>query len=371
MRRLMAAVSLVMVVVGAACEELDHPSEVKDLRLLAAAVDPPEVILDSAQGDSPPPELALRALVADPQGHGRPLTWSIRACANDPSAPVAPGAGTEASGNYPAGGARNTVGSARCPADSATSMQVQSAMPFDGQPARVTLPGSLLIAALARDVFPGHLGNLHGGFDLGLPINLDIELRVPATGEVVAGVKRVIFWPTPVRADHRPNVNPVIKELHLWRARDARTLELRHGPEILGPAGAPVVAGQAVYLQPVGAEAESYVTTVLDRNTDKARVLEVPAENLRFSFFATAGKFEPAETSSTLPFGAVMTARVPLEARYVPPPAEELPLDQTDGTRSARVKIWVVARDERGGASWLEQQLLVTESGPTFSRIVR
>jgi len=107
---------VVLLLLAAGCTEFDHPSTVKDLRILAIAAQPSEVILE--EGGAVPP-IALTALVVDPAA--RPLGFTVRACANDPRAPTAPGSGSESSGNYPAGGARSTVGSARCPADGPTS----------------------------------------------------------------------------------------------------------------------------------------------------------------------------------------------------------------------------------------------------------
>jgi hypothetical protein len=84
----------------------------------------------------------------------------------------------------------------------------------------------------------------------------------------------------------------------------------------------------------------------------------VPAETLRFQFFASAGKFDPWETSSELTSGATPQSRVPVEGQYHPPPLGEL-LPDGKGGRSREVRIWIVARDERGGASWTERRLLV------------
>ena len=346
---------------GLGCEELDDPSTVKDLRLLAVEVDRPEIILDPGDPAAEPPEIAVRPLVADPAGAGRPHTLAIRACANDPGAASAPGAGTEAAGNYPGGGARQTVGSVRCPADGPTSVALLPPAPWNGAAQAVRLPRALIDAALLVDIFPGHLKEWHGGFDLGLPINLEVTVQVGA--ETVTGIKRVIFWKAPLSANHAPNRNPVISHLRMFHERDPATLEPQAPITTVDPVLTSVLAGQPVWIEPVGAQAEPYVTSVINRLTDQVQVVEVPAENLRFSFFATAGKFVPAETSSTLPFGAVVTARIPLEARYHPPSDAELTLDQASDQRSLWVTIWIVVRDERGGASFTERRVRVNESG--------
>jgi hypothetical protein len=340
----------------AGCHEFDDPSTVKDLRVLAVAAQPSEIILDDSVAI---PEIAFTSLVVDPAG--RPITYGLRACANDPRAPNAPGTGSEASGNYPAGGARSTVGSALCPPDGPASWTLPAPDPGPTGPQfTVRFTAEQLMAAFVADVFPGPSGQLHGGADLGLPI--EIELTATAGNTAVSALKRVIFWRQALRADQRPNQNPVITEVHVYPERDPVTL-LPVGPAgvLLADAPQAVAVAQPLWIEPVGAQAEPYLTTVLDRTTDHAQVHEVPAETLHYQFFATAGKFVPNETASELPFGATPGARVPLEARYEPPAAGTLTLDPASGRRASDVTIWIVVRDERGGASWVERRLRVSD----------
>jgi hypothetical protein len=340
------------------CSEFDDPSTIKDLRLLAASVEPAEIILDPAAPETPPPPLRLAPLLVDgPRGAAdrRPITVSLRACANDPLAPSAPGAGTEAAGNYPAGGARSSVGSALCPAEGATSWTLPATPAPDSTDAApaftVALTAAQVAAAFAVDVFPGHLGQLHGGFDLGLPIAFEITAR--AGDETVTGIKRVIIWRAPISPDQRPNLNPQIGALLGYRQRDPATLLPVDDPVTLA-ADAPLVVapGGGIWLEPVGAVAEPYVTAVVDRFTDLTRPDPVAAETLSYSFYATAGKFEPGQTSSELGFGvSTPTGRVPVEARFTAPATA--PAQQP-------VRIFVVVRDERGGTSWIERALTIS-----------
>jgi hypothetical protein len=353
----------ILFALAAACQELDHPSLVKDLRLLAVTVEPPELILDP---DAPlVPEVEVTPLLADPRGDGRPLTFTARACGNDPLAPSAPGAGSEGAANYPAGGARSTVGSARCPPDGPTSWTLVSEN--DARPAgtslRVAFTGTQLAAAFAADVFPGHLGQPHGGFDLGLPIALQITGW--AGDETAVGIKRVIVWAAPIRADQRPNRNPQVQQVRTFPDRDPHTLE-PSGPIDTLAAGEPrpLPADQPLWLEPLGAEAEPYLTRTIDRLTDQTQVREVDAETLDYAFYATAGRFDPARTTSELPFGARPGDRLHLESKYQPPAPADLPLDPASGRRQQEVTIWIVVRDERGGSSFLERRLLVHESDP-------
>jgi hypothetical protein len=350
----------IMTIAAAGCEEFDDPSTIKDLRLLAASLEPAEIILDPAAPGASLPALRLSPLLVDGARTGaqsRPITFSLRACANDPLAPSAPGSGGEAAGNYPAGGARSSVGSARCPADSAVSwtlpvMPAPAPMASADAPSfMVALTAEQIAAAFQVDVFPGHLGHLHGGFDLGLPIAFEITAR--AGDEIVTGVKRLIVWPGPIAPDHHANQNPQIDQLLGYPERDVTTL-LPVGPTSVLANDTPAVvsAGHGFWIEPRGAVAEPYLTTVIDRLTDLTHADAVPAETLRYSFFATAGKFEPNETTSELAFGATTTtARIPIEARYLAPDTAATPL---------MVRIIVVVRDERGGTSWIERPLVVT-----------
>jgi len=346
---------VVLLLLAAGCTEFDHPSTVKDLRILAIAAQPSEVILEEGGAVQP---IALTALVVDPAA--RPLGFTVRACANDPRAPTAPGAGSESSGNYPAGGARSTVGSARCPADGPTSWTPPGTVTPgpNGFTFTLSLTAEQLGAAFQSDVFLGLMGKPHGGFDLGLPIT--VELDVTAGDARATAIKRVIFWPRKLRDDQLPNQNPVITQVDTYLDRDPTTL-LPIGPrEVLADAPRTVRVDQRPWIEPLGAQAEPYLTTVVDRFTDETRLHEVPAETLTFQFFATAGKFEPWQSSSELAFGATPQSRVPLEAQYLPPPVEALVPDGS-GRRSREVRIWIVARDERGGASWTERRLLVVD----------
>jgi hypothetical protein len=362
-RWLLAGASLCLLAAVGGCEELDQPSQVHDLRLLAVTAEPPEVILDPS-APAAVPEIEVKPLIADPAGAGRPVTWTVRACANDPLAPSAPGAGAEGAGNYPAGGARSTVGSTRCPPEGPTSWPLLAKGDYRtvGGSIRFVLTPDQLAAAFAADVFPGHLGQPHGGFDLGLPITL--EVNAVAGRETALGIKRVVFWQAPLRPDHRANSNPLILEVRVFGERDPLTLDPIGDMEVLAAdSPRPLLADQSLWFEPAGVLAEAYVTSVVDRFTDETRLQDVPAETLRYAFYATAGKFLPPVTTSELPFGATPTERVHIESRYEPPAASELPTDPITGQALKEVTIWIVARDERGGSSWVERRLLVQAPG--------
>jgi hypothetical protein len=76
--------------------------------------------------------------------------------------------------------------------------------------------------------------------------------------------------------------------------------------------------------------------------------LQVEKETLRYRFFATAGTFTPAQTSSELLPGVVAIGPVHIESQYSAP-----------ATITGPVTLWVVVRDDRGGEAWLERQLVI------------
>jgi hypothetical protein len=322
----------------AACHEFEDPSTVVDLRVLAARLDPPEVIL----GGQTAPPITLTPLVVDPRG--AIASYTLRACANDPRAPSAPGAGAEASGNYPAGGPRSSVGSAPCPPDGGASWSFPDAV---APPFTVALTPAMLAAAFAADQFPGSKSP-HGGHDLGLPINF--QLDVSAGGQRVLAQKRLIVWLTPLSPEQRSNQNPQVTEVVAYTDRDPGTYAPTSPVTVVAPDVPLVVPVRGkVWLEPRGAVAEAYVTAVVDRFTDEVVNEAVPAETLRYSYYATSGKFDPREATSELGFGAVtsMGARIPVEARYEAPAAP------------STVRVFVVVRDERGGTSWVERTIVV------------
>ena len=362
--------ALAIIVSLAGCGTFDDPSTVKDLRVLAVAAQPSEVILDvndpADAANASVPTIALRPLVVDPTG--RPVSVTVSACANDPTAPTSPSAVTDPTG-YPAGGIRNTVGSALC--DGApTQIPLATAVDLTSSPSiEVTLEPSWVAAAFARDVFAGTDGVLHGGFDLGMPVVF--QLTAAAGGDTVRAIKRVIFWTHPVRADQVPNTTPEIPGVRAYAQRDEATAEPLPDAVVALEAGAPVeVTADGLWIDPVAAGdpamtalAETYVTTTLDRATGQVGPIDVK-ETLTYSFYASAGTFSPLQTRSEPPPGVVPRGRLHIESKYHPP--KDMPSQATGaaGPEPLNVTIWIVVRDERGGASWVTRSLRVRAAGP-------
>jgi len=348
----------------AGCGTFDDPSTVKDLRVLGVAAEPSEVILevtdpaDVASVAIPP--LTLTPLVIDPAG--RPVSVTISACANDPSAPASPSAVSDPTG-YPAGGVHNTVGSALCDG-AATEVPLATAVDLAASPSiEVALGPAWVAAAFARDVFVAADGKLHGGFDLGMPVVF--QVTATAGGDTVKAVKRAIFWANAVRADQRANTTPVIPGVRAYARRDEGTAEPLPDAVQALEAGAPAdVTRDGLWIDPgtatdptTTALAESYVTATLDPLTGQVGPVDLK-ETLTYSFYASAGTFSPQQTRSEPPPGVVPRGRVHIESKYHPPK------DMTNQPSAVAgepldVTIWIVVRDERGGASWVTRSLRV------------
>jgi hypothetical protein len=343
------------------CTNFQDPSTVVDLRVLAVATEPPEIILDVDLSDptmpvvnpASNPPVTVTPLIIDPAGGGRPVTYTILGCPNNPFG-ASPPAGM-GGGGFPSGGARTTVGSALCDESSPNTWALVDTPVPAGTSATVQLSPEQLAAAFRADLFPDQYGNLHGGFDLGEPLTL--QIRVDADGEKLDVVKRVLYWGRRIDDAQMPNQIPVSGGLTTYPDREPNTAApvAPISPVVEGMPF-PVPAGSHPYIEPAPALAEPYETTVVDPDTHQAVPLSVPHEIIRYTFYATAGTFDPLRTSSELAPG--FTGTVHLESKYnAPADPSMLPVD-ADGRHI--VTIWVVVRDDRGGESWLERTLEIT-----------
>jgi len=210
-----------------------------------------------------------------------------------------------------------------------------------------------------KDVFPDQYGNLHGGFDLGMPFTFDI--KVVAGTEEIRAVKRVLYWARRLDPAQMPNQTPQMAKLDAFLQRDETTFMPIDTPmPIEDGVPFPVPAGTTeIWIRPAPATAEPFWTTVIDPDTHQAVPFHVDRETLRYRFFATAGKFAPAVTSSEPMPGFVPTGPIPLESKLtLPTETGDLPTYMATDRRL--ITIWVVVRDDRGGESWLPRQLLIT-----------
>jgi hypothetical protein len=360
-----ALATFVLAPLAAACTDFENPTTIIDLRMLAVQTEPSEVILDADLSNpampvvdpANNPGILVTPLIVDPRGEGRPVTYTISACPNNPFA-AAPQGGGQGGGAFPSGGARTTVGSALCDENGPnTWVLTEGTVPAErGIEVFLTIPQ--LTAAFMADIFPDQFGNLHGGFDLGMPLTLDI--KVDAGTEQIRGVKRVLYWATRINDAQVANQNPTIDRLDLFNVRDEATFEPMDPPEEIKPAPEmphPVDEGlRTVWIMPSAGNAESFQTTVIDPDTHRAVPFTVERETLRYRFFATAGTFAPANTSTERNPVFDVTKPSRIESQYTLPTADQI-TTEADGT--AVVTIWVVVRDDRGGESWQQRQLRI------------
>jgi hypothetical protein len=366
----MLALAAAGVLAASACSNFQDVSTVSDLRVLSIATEPSEIILSTSVDLSASPPMAtvdpatdlpiaVQPLLPDPIP-GRTVTWTLQACPNDPfgAAPPAGGAGNML------GGARSTVGGSPCPSNPALTWSLVSDPAPAGEARTVQITADQLLTAFTHDVYPSQTGKLHGGFDLGEPITL--QLTATDGVDTAVALKRVLFWANRISDDQTANVTPVIPSVTMYAERDPATFEPVGTPAELAD-GTPAVVSvdRHLWIQPQLAPgtAEPYVTTVIDPATDTAIPDHVDRERIRYAFYATAGTFTPPRTVNELPFGFVAVGPNPihLESEYAPPGSlDGLPLD---GNGCGQVTVWIVVRDDRGGESWVTRQLLIAPPG--------
>jgi hypothetical protein len=353
----------------AACTNFQNPTSVIDLRILAVNVEPSEIILDvDLSNPAMPvvdpannPPIMVTPLIVDPAGRGREVTYTVSACPNNPFAPAPPGSGA-GPGAFPSGGARTTVGSALCDPNSPNTWPLTPAPVVvdlaDPLKSGVSVPIGVdqLTTAFMTDIFPDQFGNLHGGFDLGMPLTLDI--KVDAGGEEIRGIKRVLYWARRIDDAQKPNQTPRIDSLGVFR-RDDYTLQPLNTPVPIDEKMPYKLDGGVTrtWIMPSDAVAEPYETTVIDPNTHQAIPYSVARETLRLRWYTDLGSFSPGVTSTEVPPGFVVTDHIHLEAEYIGPPDDKI---TTDADGHAIATIWVVISDDRGGESWITRQLQLT-----------
>lgn len=362
--------ALAALLASAACTSFEDVTTVLDLRVLAVTTEPSEIVLtitglptDPAAPIDPAalaidpasiPKVIVTPLIVDPREGIPAPTFALAACPNDPygaGPPMNMGGG----GPDPSGGARSSVGSTVCPAP---GPGVPTWSFGDGHaaatPVDVQLTPEQLLAAFKADVYVDQYGQVHGGFDLGMPLNL--QLTVSNGVDTLVAIKRVLFWAT-MLPGQVPNHAPTIPLIESYRERDEKTWD-PIGP--ITPVDDDVLRvplGTKLWLRPQlpPADVESYVTTVISRDPPHRAVpTTVERERIRYAYYATAGHFDPARTVSELVPG--VSGTVHLESRYVPPATlDDVPVDAMTGERLATV--WIVVRDDRGGESWVTRRI--------------
>ncbi|MGE6763393.1 hypothetical protein ACQKGO_35615 [Corallococcus interemptor] len=275
----------------------DKPSNVHDLRVLGVSTEQPELIASTCEQtpeafDELAAEVTYRALLVDPAGEGRPLQYSLWACADQADRTCA----TEADRVLLAEG---------------TTAAGELTLPIRPGAARVAGDKLLLERVLEEDAYKG-LGG----------IRMPLVLRVTAGDEEVFAQKLMVFW-CPVVEGMTANVQPVIPGLRVDDVPWPEEVPL----ELSGPG--PFV----VTSEDVSDREENYVVPGL--RLDAVHLKEA----WEIAWYTTLGKFNLSETGGADFGGQQGRHRVEWE------PAE--------GAAAQDVTFYAVVRDGRGGSSWV------------------
>ncbi|RMH42510.1 MAG: hypothetical protein D6689_07910 [Deltaproteobacteria bacterium] len=315
-RRVVAAVAIA--VAAAACgADFEDPAIVLDLRMLGARAEPPEVLLppDAEPEDVDVPDIDICALVADP-GASRRLAWEMVACA--------------------------PTSSGRCDRAGAPFVPVGSGVVDDPDEAEVPVPpcGTLRPSPALADILRQSIDEdpLQGFSSVAVQVEIFVKPEGAADADGIYGVKRALFAPQ-LPPDRAANRNPSVDGVRIARAGDAEPAEDVALARCTAADAAPIalVPGEEIALFPVEPDGvrERYVLPTLDGGSRSF------TENLTYSWFATAGSFSAATTGGpTDAFGNAPR----LDTRFTAP----------DVDAPADVALWLVVRDERGGAAWYE-----------------
>lgn len=300
----MAGTALALAAALAACaSDFEKQSKVSRLRVLAVQAEPAELLLAA---DGPLPATTLTALAVEPGG--APVTTRFALCLFDPASGL-PSADLD------------------CPGDAGYTLP-------DAGPVSARL--DLADPGLQAKVLPlllGADGGTGGGagalLEGGLPVLVGFTAEAPAggnadggpapspghAGQYLAGLTTVTLR----SAGSRPaNQNPALRAL------------LLDGAEIAADGSSTVAAGRTVTLDPRAADGAKEATA------------DGP-EKLNFSFFATAGDLAALRSADTTATGQPGLTTV----------------DWTAPATPGSVRFWVVIRDGRGGAGWLERSVRV------------
>jgi hypothetical protein len=350
-----------------ACGNLDNVTTVHDLRVLAVQSDPAGFLVPLDDPSSLTDTTAtLTALVVDPLQPSNILTLSGEAC------PDYIDTITTASGR----------GSKLCPGRDVTDKlpaPLDTALATTDLPAGTASPIPTSMIEYHPTVVYGFTSDQLGVFftppppgdpalDQAVQYNRDfgldglVNLTFSLGTEQASVIKRVVYWPllppnlvpanTACTGVQIPNKNPDLQGIGFFKQRvDGIPMD-----EIAVQMPATIsIATDQLYVQPAVNEfaAENYLLRV--RNADTGDVeTQCRKELLTFQFYTTEGTMEPAERTSEL--SPLLTTpdnmHIPLDSQWKPPKAG-LPADSV-------VTVWIVARDERAGASWLSRTFTVT-----------
>lgn len=303
--------ALLLALASGCATDFEDPSIVLDLRVLGVRATPPEVMVE-VDPDDPfalaaldVPDVEVCALVADPAAD-RELSFELFMCA--------------------------PTRSGRCDDPDGRRVAITAdRMPDPDRSAGETLACGVISgdASLWEVLSDSVRADVLAGFG-GIGVQVEISVGPADRGERIYATKRVLYSPK-IPESRAANDNPSLDGMTadgepsaIGRCADPDTVGLRVEP------------GQVVELSPVESEGarETYVLPTFDGGEREF------VENLSYAWFAGDGEFSAETTGGPVDaFGLAPT----LATEWIAPEALE-PGDAID--------IWVVARDERGGAVW-------------------
>lgn len=283
-------------------EPTDDPSTVHDLRVLGVQTEPSELLTESCDPEDPAALLtfassvSVRALVLDPQGQGRPIEYELLGC-------VRPG---DRTCSEP--GERVSL---------ATGTTTGGLLELALRPglAMIDEDTPLLQWVLEADPYQG-LGG----------VRMPLVLRVRAGDEEVYAQKLMVFG-CRLFPEMQPNVTPVLPGVQLagaaWPDTEVPTVE-GPGPFVLTPVD-------------FSDSQEPYIVPSFELEPVHLE------ERWQLAWYASAGTISPNQTGGSDFGGGEGRHRV----EWQPPIG--------DGAIEQDVTFWIVARDGRGGVSWLSR----------------
>ena len=307
-----------------ACGDFEDPTIVIDMRILAITVDPPEVV--SKVDPMNPTDLELVdvevcALVADP-ADARSLHFEMVACAPSDEGRCASDVTF----------APITIGDVEDPETADAPVRMCG-----------TLEGNARLVPVIQEAIEGDSLSGFGG----VPVQIDFFAR-PADAtleQAVFGTKSILYSPK-IPEERVANANPTLEQITVTRVATEEELVLPIGrcKDITPIEVAPGEVLNLLPVEPDGAR-EDYVVPTFDGGS------RMFTENLRYSWFGTEGSdWEKGGTGGPKDF-AGNEPKLDTDWRATQDP-------EKIGT-GLDVSVWVVQRDERGGAAWFESCLRI------------
>ncbi len=305
-----------------ACGDFDDPTIVYDLRVLGAIAEPPEILVPADPSALDPtmlPEVEVCVLVADP-GDSRDLSYAMKACPPTDRGRC-DGAGTPS--------ILLGDGSISDPEEASTPQQMCATLG----------PSPALVEILESSV---SLDSLSGFGAIDIQIEISIWPAGDNVDEAIYATKKMRFG-TQLPAERVANTNPALESILVSRApTGVRGLDFELPLGRCGDVATPIVApGETLGLLPVEAmgSREDYVVPTFDGGSRDF------TEILRYSFFATEGKWSKGESGG----GRDISGKLPtLNTSWTAPRKPEVVGEGID------VSLFIIQRDERGGQSWAQ-----------------